>query len=93
MQKNEGVYDEVEEEEEEEKVEKEESHENENEDSRRSDTKTTSRCIQKNHFESQIIGDKYVGVKTRRKLFYDEEQALLSIVEPKIFKEDRKSEH
>ena len=46
---------------------------------------------QKNHPESQIIGDKESGVKIRRKLF-DEEQALLSIVEPKTFKEACKSE-
>ena len=75
-----------EEEEEEEKLEKEEPHENENEGSPRSDTNTPSRWVQKNHPESQIIGDKYSGVKTRRKIFYDEEQALLSIVEPKTFK-------
>ena len=78
-------------EEEEEKVEEEESHENENEDSPRSNTKTSSRQVQKNHLESQIIGDKESGVKIRRKLF-DEEQALLSIVEPKTFKEACKSE-
>ena len=75
------------EEEEEKKVEKEESHENENEDSPRSDTKTPSRWVQKNHPESQIIGDKYSGVKTRRQLFYDEEQSLLSIAEQKKLKE------
>ena len=46
-----------------------------------------SRWVQKNHPESQIIGDKDSGVKTRRKLLYDEKQALLSIIEPKTFKE------
>ena len=79
------------EEEEEEKVEQEESHENEIVDSPRSDTKTSSRWVQKTHLESQIIGDKESGFKTRRKLF-DEEQALLSIVEPKTFKKVCKSE-
>ena len=58
--------------------------------SRRSGTKTPSRWVKKNHLESEIIGDKYSGVKTRRKLFYDEEQALLLIVEPKTFKELQK---
>ena len=42
--------------------------------------------VQKNHPESQIIVDKYSRVKTRRKLFYDEEQTLISIVESKTFK-------
>ena len=66
---------------------KEESHENENEDSPRSDTKTPSRWVQKNHLESKIIGNTDSRFKTRRKLLYDEEQALLLIVEPKTFKE------
>ena len=67
------------------KIEKEESHENVNEYSPRSNTKTPSRWVQKNHHENQIIGDKESRVKTRRKLL-DEEQALLSIIEPKTFK-------
>ena len=46
------------------KLEKEESHKNENEDSPRSDTKTPSRWVQKNHPKSQIIGDKDLVVKT-----------------------------
>ena len=75
MQKNEGFYDE-----EEKKVEKEESHENGNEDTPRSDTITPSRWVQKNHHDSQIIGDTDSGVKTRIKLLYDEEQELPSIV-------------
>ena len=33
-----------------------------------------------------------MGIKTRIKLFYDEEKALISIVEPRTFKEARKSE-
>ena len=40
-------------------------------------TQTPSRWVQKNHPQSQIIDDKYLGVKTRGKLFYDEEQTLL----------------
>ena len=83
---------EVTEEEEKEKLEKEESHESENEDSPRSYTKTPSRWVQKNHLEIQIIGDKYLGVKIRRNLLYDEEQSLLSIVEPKTFNESCKCE-
>ena len=55
-------------------------------------TQTPSRWVQKNCPESQIIGDKDSGVKTRRKLLYDEEQALLSIVELKKFKEACKIE-
>ena len=50
----------------------------------RPDTKTPSRRVQKDHPESQILGDKNVGVKTRRQL-PDVEQALLLIVEPKNF--------
>ena len=48
----------------------------------RPNTKTPSRRIQKNHLESQIMGDKNVGVITRRQL-PSVEQALLSIVEPR----------
>ena len=77
--------------EEEERVEEEESHENENEDSLRSDTKKPSRWVQKNHPKNKITGDKELGVKTRRKLI-DEEQAILSIIEPKTFKEACKIE-
>ena len=50
-------------------------------------TQTPSRWVQKNHPETQIIGDKDPEVKTIRKLFYDEGKALLSTVEPKTFKE------
>ena len=49
-----------------------------------SDAKTSSRRVQKDHPETQIIGDKDVGVSTRRKLLFNE-QALLSVVEPKCF--------
>ena len=39
--------------------------------------------------ETQIIGDKVVGVSTRRKLLFNE-QVLLSVVEPKNFVEAKK---
>ena len=55
------------------------------------DTKTQSRRIQKDHLESQIMGDKNARVKTRRQL-PDVKQALLSIVEPKNFTEAKKSD-
>ena len=45
----------------------------------RPDTKNPSRRIQKDHPESQIMGDKIAGVKTRRQLPCVE-QALFSIV-------------
>ena len=44
------------------------------------------------HPETQIIGDKDVGVSTRRKLLSNE-QALLSVVEPKNFAEANKDEN
>ena len=46
--------------------------------------------MQKNNPETQIIGDKNVGVSIRRQLTFNE-QALLSIVEPKNFKEESKN--
>ena len=52
-------------------------------------TKTPSIRVQKDHPESQIMGDKNARVKTRRQI-PDVEQALLSIVEPKNFTEARK---
>ena len=48
--------------------------------------------IQKNHLESQIMGDKNAGVKTRRQLPGDE-KSILSIVEPKNFTDSSKSDH
>ena len=89
LQKNDGIYDE--EEKEEEKVEKEDSQEIEDEDSPRLDTKAPSRRIQKNNLETQIRGDKDVGVSTRRQLLFNE-QALLSVVEPKNFAEASKND-
>ena len=41
--------------------------------------KAPSKGVQKNHPKSQIIGDKSVGVETRRKLLY-EEQAMISLI-------------
>jgi regulator of extracellular matrix RemA (YlzA/DUF370 family) len=56
-------------------------------------TKAPSKRVQKNHPESHIIGDKNVGVETRRKLVFDSEQAMLSMIEPKSFKESNKSKY
>ena len=82
------VYDEEEENEEEKR---EDSQESEDEDSPRLDTKASYRRIQKNHPETQIIGDKDVGVSTRRKLIFNE-QDLLSVVEPKKFAKASKND-
>ena len=83
LQKDESVHNE------EEDTEKQDTQEDE-EDFPRPNTKTPSRRIQKNHSESLIMGDKNVGVITRRQL-PSVEQALLSIVEPKKFTEANKS--
>jgi hypothetical protein len=45
-----------------------------------------SKRVQKNHPESQIIGDKITGVETRRKLAFDSEQEMVSLIEPKLVK-------
>ena len=79
MQEDKSTHDE------EEGIDKEDTQESE-EDSPKHDTKTPSNRIQKNHPETQIIGDKNVGVSTRRQLTFNE-QALLSIVENKDFTE------
>jgi hypothetical protein len=55
--------------------------------------KAPSKRVQKNHPESQIIGNKNAGVETRRKLTFDSEQAMLSMIEPKSFKEASKSKN
>jgi regulator of extracellular matrix RemA (YlzA/DUF370 family) len=44
--------------------------------------KSPSKRFQKNHPENQIIGDKDSGVETRRKLRFDSEHAMLSVIEP-----------
>jgi hypothetical protein len=53
----------------------------------------SSRITQKNHHESQIIGEKDKGVQTRRRIIKDTEQshiAFISMVEPKNFNEASK---
>jgi regulator of extracellular matrix RemA (YlzA/DUF370 family) len=55
--------------------------------------KPPSKRIQKNHLESQIIGDKNARVETRRKLTFDSEHAMLSMIEPKSLKEAKKSKN
>jgi hypothetical protein len=51
--------------------------------------------VQKNHPSEQIIGNKYAGVETRRKLHSPEQRhlALLSTVEPNSFEEANTDEH
>ena len=63
---------------------------NEEANSQQQSAKPTPRIIQKNHPESQIIGDQNKGVQTRRKFLKDSEQshiAFLSMIEPKNFNE------
>jgi hypothetical protein len=57
-------------------------------------TKTPSKRIQKNHPSDQIIGNKDVGVETRRKICSPEQThlALLSTIEPNCFEEASKDE-
>jgi regulator of extracellular matrix RemA (YlzA/DUF370 family) len=55
--------------------------------------KDPSKRVQKNHLESQIIGDKNTGVETRRKVIFDSEKEMLSMIEPKSFKEISKSKN
>jgi len=55
--------------------------------------KAPSKRFQKNHLENQIIGDKDSGVETRRKLIFDSEQIILSLIEPKKNVEASKSEY
>jgi hypothetical protein len=56
--------------------------------------KTPSKRIQKNHHSDQIIGNKDVGVETRRKICSPEQThlALLSTIEPNCFEEANKDE-
>ena len=61
LRKDKSIHDE------EEQLEEEHTHESQ-EYSPTSDTKTPSRRIQNNHLATQIIGDKNVGVSTRRQL-------------------------
>jgi len=53
-----------------------------------SQPKTPSRYVQKHHPKSQILGNKEVGVQTRRKLINTSSSAnfaLLSMSEPQTF--------
>jgi regulator of extracellular matrix RemA (YlzA/DUF370 family) len=55
--------------------------------------RTPPKRVHKNHPESQIIGDKSAGVETRRRLAFDSEQEMLSLIEPKSIKEAVKSKY
>ena len=59
--------------------------------------RTPNRWVQKNHPPKQIIGDKSVGIETkRRKQAHTPEQvhlSLLSIIEPSNFEESKRDEH
>jgi hypothetical protein len=59
----------------------------EEEESPRQDSKAPSRRVQRNHPKIQIIGNKSVGVETRRRLTYESEQEMPSLIEPKTFAE------
>jgi hypothetical protein len=59
--------------------------ENEEEASPRQESKAPSRRVQRDHPESQIIGNKSDGVETRRRLTYESEQTIFSLIEPKTF--------
>jgi hypothetical protein len=56
--------------------------------------KTPSKRVQKNHPLDQIIGNKYAGVETRRKICSPEQThlALLSTIEQNCFEEANKDE-
>jgi hypothetical protein len=56
--------------------------------------KTPIKRVQKNHPSDQIIGNKDVGVETRRKIHSPEQThlALLSTIEPNCFEEANKDE-
>jgi hypothetical protein len=57
--------------------------------------KTPSRRVQKNHPPEQIIGNKDVGVETRRRIHSPEQRhlTLLSVFEPRSFEEANNYEH
>jgi hypothetical protein len=65
--------------------------ENEEEASPRQESKAPSRRVQRDHHESQIIGNKSARVETRR-ITYELEQAMFSLIEHKTFVEARKDE-
>jgi hypothetical protein len=56
--------------------------------------KTPSKRVQKNHPSDKIIGNKDVGVETRRRICSPEQThlALLSTIEPNYFEESSKDE-
>jgi hypothetical protein len=54
--------------------------------------KAPSKRVQKNHLDNLIIWDKDSGVEIRRKLRFDYEQAILSVIEPNCFAKSSKSE-
>jgi FtsZ-interacting cell division protein YlmF len=57
---------------------------------------SSSRITQNNHPASQIIGEKYKGVQTKRNLIKNTEQshiAFISMLEPKNFNEASKDEY
>jgi hypothetical protein len=56
--------------------------------------KTATKRVQKNHPSDQIIGNKYAGVETRRRIYSPEKThlALSSTIEPNSFEEARKDE-
>jgi hypothetical protein len=53
--------------------------------------KTPSRQVQKNYAPEKIIGNKYVGVETQRRIRSPEQRhiTLLSTVEPSSFEEQK----
>jgi len=58
--------------------------------------KTSSRYVQKNNPKNQILGDKYLGVQTKRKFVNASSQeniCVLSLMEPQIFSLASKNEH
>jgi hypothetical protein len=55
---------------------------------------TPSRLVQNNHPSDQIIGNKYAGFETRRRICSPKQThlALLSTIEPNCFEEANKDE-
>jgi hypothetical protein len=78
----------------EEEDEDEENPEEEEEKVQQVSPKTPSKQVQKNHPSDQIIGNKDVGVETRRKIHSPEQThlTLLSKIEPNCFEEANKDE-
>ena len=69
--------------------------ENRTDSRQQTETKAPSKIVQNNHPESQIIGDKNKGLKTRRKLIKNSEKShidFLSMMEPKNFEEASENE-